>query len=76
MAVQPVIIRYENTYDTVTWTWEGFPAWKCIVYSLGQFHLSCSIQFMEPYVPSDEEIKDAKLFANNVRAGTYDYVVF
>jgi 1-acyl-sn-glycerol-3-phosphate acyltransferase len=67
VAVQPVIIRYDNNYDTVTWTWEGFPAWKVIVYSLSQFHINCSIEFMDPYIPSHEEIADAKLFANNVR---------
>lgn len=68
VPVQPVILRYQNMYDTVTWTWEGFPAWKCIIYSLSQFNLNCSIEFMEPYVPSDDEIKDPKLFANNVRS--------
>jgi len=67
-AVQPVIIRYDNSYDTVTWTWEGFPAWKVIVYSLSQLNLNCSIEFMDPYVPSQDEVKDAKLFANNVRS--------
>lgn len=67
VTIQPVIIRYENTYDTVTWTWEGCPAWKVIVYSLSQFNLNISIEFMEPYTPSEEEIADAKLFANNVR---------
>merc|ERR1712013_613735 len=36
VPVQPVILRYDNCYDTVTWTWEGIPAWKAIVYSLSQ----------------------------------------
>ena len=69
VTVQPVIIRYENTYDTVTWTWEGIPAWKVIVYSLSQFNVNCSIEFLDPYTPSQEEKEDAKLFANNVRQG-------
>ena len=61
--------RYDNWLDTVTWTWEGLTAWQVLFYSLTQFNLNCTIQFLEPYVPNAEEIKDAKLFAANVRAG-------
>lgn len=69
VPVQPVILRYNNDLDTVTWTWEGVGVWKIIVYSLSQFYVDASIEFMEPFVPNEEEVKDAKLFAGNVRSG-------
>ena len=69
VPIQPVILRYENIMDTVTWTWEGLPAWKVIVYSLSQFYVNFSIEFMEPYVPEVEEAQNPSLFANNVRSG-------
>ena len=54
VPVQPVILRclflvvivplcrYENAVDTVTWTWEGIPAWQVILLSLSQSHSSSS----------------------------------
>jgi len=68
VPVQPVIMRYDNCYDTVTWTWEGIPAWKAIVFSLSQFRIQHSVEFLPPYSPSEEEIAKPQLFANNVRA--------
>lgn len=68
VAVQPVLLRYSNSTDTITWTWEGLPAWKVIVYTLCQFSTNHSIEFLDPYVPNEEEVNDAKLFAVNVRA--------
>jgi len=68
VPVQPVLLRYNNTLDTVTWTWEGLPAWKVICYTLSQFNVNYSIQFLDPYVPNQAEIDDAKIFANNVRS--------
>jgi len=68
VPVQPVILRYNNLLDTVTWTWEGISVWKIIVYSLSQFTINASIEFMEPIIPNPKEVKDAKLFAGNVRS--------
>jgi len=67
VPVQPVIIRYDNNIDTITWTWEGIGAVRSIVYSLCQFYCKCSIEYLDPYVPSEEEKKNPILFANNVR---------
>jgi len=67
VPVQPVILRYENMLDTVTWTWEGFTAWKVIAYSLSQFYINISMEFLQPYIPSQEEKEDPKLFSANVR---------
>lgn len=68
VAVQPVMLKYDNMLDTVTWTWEGIEAWRVIVYSLCQFYVNLTIEFLPPYKPSEEEVKDPKLFAANVRA--------
>jgi len=68
VPVQPVILRYDNCYDTVTWTWEGIPAWKAIVYSLSQLRMNHSVEFLPPYSPSEEEVAKPQLFADNVRA--------
>jgi len=62
VPVQPVIIRYDNCYDTVTWTWEGIPAWKAIVFSLSQFRINHSVEFLPPYSPSEEEVAKPQLF--------------
>ena len=37
------------------------------MYSLCQFYCKCSIEYLDPYVPSEEEKKNPILFANNVR---------
>jgi lysophosphatidylcholine acyltransferase/lyso-PAF acetyltransferase len=62
--------RYDNWLDTVTWTWEGLTALQVLFYSLTQFNLNCTVQFLDPYIPNAAEIQDSKLFAANVRSGT------
>jgi hypothetical protein len=68
VPVQPVILRYENTWDTVTWTWEGIAAWKVLVYSFSQFSVNLSVEFLPPYTPSPAEVAEPQLYATNVRA--------
>ena len=68
MAFIALLARYDNCYDTVTWTWEGIPAWKAIVYSLSQLRMNHSVEFLPPYSPSEEEVAKPQLFADNVRA--------
>ena len=67
VPVQPVMIRYDNSLDTVTWTWEGIGAWKVIAYTLSQLYTNCTIEYLPPYVPSQEEKEDPKKFASGVR---------
>lgn len=67
VAVQPVCIKYPNKLDTITWTWEGPKAWKLLWLSLCQFHNFCEIEYLPVYRPNAEEIKNPRLFANNVR---------
>uniref|UniRef100_T1J518 EF-hand domain-containing protein n=1 Tax=Strigamia maritima TaxID=126957 RepID=T1J518_STRMM len=67
VPVQPVCIKYPNRLDTITWTWEGPGPWRSVWLSLCQFHNFLEIEFLPVHVPSPEEIKDPKLFAENVR---------
>lgn len=67
VPIQPVCIRYPNKLDTVTWTWEGPGALKLLWLTLTQVTSSCEIEFLPVYRPNEEEKKDPKLFANNVR---------
>ncbi|XP_034249442.1 lysophosphatidylcholine acyltransferase 1 isoform X1 [Thrips palmi] len=67
VPVQPVCIRYPNKLDTVTWTWEGPGALKLLWMTLTQPHSSCEIEFLPVYRPSEEEKKNPKLYAQNVR---------
>lgn len=67
-AVQPVLIKYNLTHDTVSWTWDqphGFVA--CFLFTICQWSNPVELQFLPPYVPSQEEKEDPMLFANNVR---------
>ncbi|KAK7576492.1 hypothetical protein V9T40_012778 [Parthenolecanium corni] len=67
VPVQPVLIRYPNKLDTVTWTWDGPGALKLMWLTLTQAHSNCEIEFLPVYQPNDEEKRDPKLFAHNVR---------
>ncbi|CAH4032965.1 unnamed protein product [Pieris brassicae] len=67
VPVQPVTIRYPNAKDTVTWTWEGPGALKLLWLTLTQVHSSCEIEFLPVYYPNEEEKRNPKLFARNVR---------
>ncbi|XP_018336785.1 lysophosphatidylcholine acyltransferase isoform X1 [Agrilus planipennis] len=67
VPVQPVCIRYPNKLDTVTWTWEGPSALKLLWLTLTQVHSYCEIEFLPVYRPNEEEKRDPKLYANNVR---------
>ncbi|KAG5899387.1 hypothetical protein JTB14_036875 [Gonioctena quinquepunctata] len=68
VPIQPVCIRYPNKLDTVTWTWEGPSALKLLWLTLTQPYSNCEIEFLPVYTPTEEEKRDPKLFANNVRA--------
>ena len=70
VAVQPVLVRYslEGKADTVTWTWDqNHGALACILLTLTQWSTKVSIQYLPPYLPSQEEKDDPQLFADNVR---------
>jgi len=68
VPVQPICLRYSNSLDTVTWTWEGIGALKVLCWTLAQPHTSVQLEYLPPYVPNQLEKDDPKLFASNVRA--------
>ncbi|XP_041497914.1 lysophosphatidylcholine acyltransferase 2B-like [Microtus oregoni] len=67
VPVQPVLLRYPNTVDTVTWTWQGFTGIQALMLTLSQPFTWVEVEFMPVYSPSEEEKKDPILFANSVR---------
>ncbi|XP_055083747.1 lysophosphatidylcholine acyltransferase 1 [Periophthalmus magnuspinnatus] len=67
VPVQPVVIRYPNKLDTITWTWQGPGAFKILWLTLCQLHNEFEIEFLPIYTPSEEEKKNPALFAVNVR---------
>ncbi|KAJ8273141.1 hypothetical protein GJAV_G00097960 [Gymnothorax javanicus] len=67
VPVQPVVLRYPNEMDTITWTWQGPGAFKILWLTLCQLHNVVEIEFLPIYKPSEEEKKNPALFANNVR---------
>uniref|UniRef100_A0A3B4BC04 EF-hand domain-containing protein n=1 Tax=Periophthalmus magnuspinnatus TaxID=409849 RepID=A0A3B4BC04_9GOBI len=66
VPVQPVILRYPNKMDTVTWTWQGFGS-TLLLLTLCQPYTTVEIEFLPPCIPSEEEKKSPTLFANHVR---------
>ncbi|KAJ7311862.1 hypothetical protein JRQ81_006177 [Phrynocephalus forsythii] len=66
-AVQPVLIRYPNKLDTVTWTWQGYNFKEALFLTLCQPFTKVEVEFLPVHVPAEEEKKDPILFANRVR---------
>merc|ERR1712179_629770 len=68
MPVQPVLMRSPNHHDTISWTWDQpHGVALCILYTVCQLHVYAEMEFLPPYIPSEDEKKDPQLFADNVR---------
>jgi len=68
VTVQPVIMKYPNHHDTISWTWDQpHGVALCILYSVCQLHIYVEMEFLPPYTPSEAEKDDPQLFADNVR---------
>nr|XP_034975254.1 lysophosphatidylcholine acyltransferase 2 [Zootoca vivipara] len=67
VPVQPVLLRYPNKLDTVTWTWQGYNFKEALVLTLCQLFTKVEVEFLPVYIPSEEEKKDPVLFASGVR---------
>ncbi|KAK9526175.1 hypothetical protein VZT92_014889, partial [Zoarces viviparus] len=67
LPVQPMVLRYPNKLDTVSWTWQGPGAFKILWLTLCQPHNPMEIEYLPIYTPSNEEKENPALFANNVR---------
>ncbi|XP_037654753.1 lysophosphatidylcholine acyltransferase 1 isoform X3 [Choloepus didactylus] len=67
VPVQPVVLRYPNKLDTITWTWQGPGALEILWLTLCQLHNRVEIEFLPVYSPSEEERRSPALYASNVR---------
>ncbi|XP_043859037.1 lysophosphatidylcholine acyltransferase 2-like [Dromiciops gliroides] len=67
VPVQPLLLRYPNKVDTVTWTWQGSSAFQLFLLTLTQPFTNMEVEFMPVYIPDDEERNDPALYANRVR---------
>ncbi|XP_053127372.1 lysophosphatidylcholine acyltransferase 2 [Hemicordylus capensis] len=67
VPVQPVLLRYPNKRDTVTWTWQGYNFKEALVLTLCQFITKVEVEFLPVYVPTEDEKKNPILFASRVR---------
>lgn len=68
LPVQPVCVKYpSDRLDSISWTWKGPGAFETVWLTLCKFHSPVEIHFMPVYYPSDEEIKNPTLYADNVR---------
>ncbi|XP_071959020.1 lysophosphatidylcholine acyltransferase 2-like isoform X2 [Antedon mediterranea] len=67
LPVQPVALRYKTKPDTVIWTWKGPNVLTCVWLTFCNFNNEVEVEFLPVYKPNEEEKKDAKLFARNVR---------
>ncbi|XP_066569502.1 lysophosphatidylcholine acyltransferase 2 isoform X2 [Amia ocellicauda] len=68
VPVQPVLLRYPNQLDTVTWTWQGRKARTILLLTLCQLYTNIEIEFLPPQIPSEDEMKAPALFASRVRS--------
>lgn len=67
VPVQPILLRYPNKLDTVTWTWQGYTFFQLCVLTFCQPFTKLELEFMPVQVPNDAEKNDPVLFANRVR---------
>ncbi|EPQ07179.1 Lysophosphatidylcholine acyltransferase 2 [Myotis brandtii] len=67
VPVQPILLRYPNKLDTVTWTWQGYTFFQLCVLTFCQPYTRVEVEFMPVQAPNDEEKRDPVLFAGRVR---------
>ncbi|KAF7688063.1 lysophosphatidylcholine acyltransferase 2 [Silurus meridionalis] len=68
VPVQPVLIRYPNKLDTVTWTWQGPTFRTLVLLTLCQLYTTVQVEFLPPYIPTEEEKNNGMKFAQSVRS--------
>jgi len=67
VPVQPILLRYPNKLDTVTWTWQGYTFIQLCMLTFCQPFTKVEVEFMPVQKPNDEEKSDPVLFAGRVR---------
>lgn len=75
VSIQPVCVKYPSDgFDSISWTWRGPGAFETVWLTLCKFNSPVEIHFMPVHHPTDEEIKDPVLFAENVRKEMAEYL--
>ncbi len=67
VSIQPVLVKYPNQLTDISWVEAGPPVGELVLKCLCTPWMNMSVEFLPPYVPSEEEKKDTRLFAKNVR---------
>ncbi|XP_032710339.1 lysophosphatidylcholine acyltransferase 2 [Lontra canadensis] len=67
VPVQPILLRYPNKMDTVTWTWQGYTFIQLCMLTFCQPFTKVEVEFLPVQVPNDEEKSNPILFAGRVR---------
>lgn len=65
--VLPVLLRYPHKHYDVSWVGRNSSLPMLVLRMMLQFSNSCTVEVLEPYVPSEAEKHDPSLFAKNVR---------
>ena len=65
--VQPVLIKYRNKYDTLTWTWKSNAhPFTLFILTLCMPYTRASLTFLPIYRPTEVEASSPITYANNV----------
>mmetsp|Transcript_23659 Transcript_23659/g.49280 ORF Transcript_23659/g.49280 Transcript_23659/m.49280 type:complete len:580 (+) Transcript_23659:199-1938(+) len=67
VPVQPVLFKYPNAFTDISWVEAGPEVYEIVLKCLCAPWINMQVEYMKPYVPSEQEKKDTKLFARNVR---------
>lgn len=66
--VQPVLLQYDCKHFNFSWSGKNGNLGMCLLRMMLQFANFCTVTILDTYDPSQAEINDPVLFANNVRA--------
>lgn len=66
-VVQPLTLKWTNSWDTFTWCFMGPSFVQMIFLTLCQFTINVEINFLDPVAPTEDEKANPSLFAERVR---------
>ncbi|KAI2662581.1 Lysophosphatidylcholine acyltransferase 2 [Labeo rohita] len=73
VPVQPVLVKYPNKLDTVTWTWQGPESARLLLLTLCQLYTTVEVEFLPPHVPTEMEKKCPIKFAQSLGLPVTDH---
>ena len=60
VPVQPVLVKYPNALTDISWVEAGPPVGEIVLKCLCSPWMRMTVEFLPPYVPSEEEKKDTR----------------